>query len=91
MALKQYDSEEKKAQCLATKLSGVAFDVYMRMSAEEKKVYETVKKELRTEFKKGSCNRKTALNELSSCTYRDGSLYTCVRNYGTCEAGLSDV
>ena len=54
-ALKGYDNEEKKAQALASKLNGVAFEVYMRLSNNEKKNYSTLKEELRKEFKKGRC------------------------------------
>ena len=65
VALKGYDSSEKKAQCLASKLNGAAFAVYMRLSEAERKVYGTVQEELRKEFKTGSINREAALHQLS--------------------------
>ena len=76
VALKGYDTEEKKAQCLASKLNGAAFDVYMRLPTDEKKVYETVQEELRKEFKKGTTNRESALHQLTEVKYSSGSIMT---------------
>ena len=75
-ALKAYDTEEKKAQALAAKLNGVAFEVYMRMSNDDKKEYTTLKEELRKEFKKGTASREDALKQLSVIKYREGSIKT---------------
>ena len=62
VALKGYDTEEKKAQCLASKLNGAAFEVYMCLSTEERKVYATLQEALRKELKKDTCNREAALH-----------------------------
>ena len=59
-------TDEKKAQFLASKLLQPAFDVYMRMSDEDRKDFDKVKKELLTEFEKGQLNREEAIKLLST-------------------------
>ena len=61
--LKGYE-DEKKAQYAASKLEGPAFDVYSRLSDEEKKLYHVIKAELLKEFEKGQQNRDEAIQEL---------------------------
>ena len=62
-ALKGYDGE-KAAQNLASKLEGRAFDVYMRLSAADKKKAEKIQSELMKEFECGNLDRETAILEL---------------------------
>ena len=57
--------EEKKAQFLASKLMGPAFDVYLRLSDDEKKDFAAIKPELLREFEKGQLNREEAIITLS--------------------------
>ena len=59
-------ADEKKAQFLASKLVGPAFDVYMRCSDDDKKDFDTIKEELLKEFEKGQFNRDEAIHILSS-------------------------
>ena len=58
-------ADEKKAQFLASKLLQPAFDIYMRLSAEDKKDFDKIKAELLTEFKRGQLNREEAIEILS--------------------------
>lgn len=64
-ALKGYTGE-KLAQALASKLEGPAFDVYLRLSADDRKDPEKLKAELKKEFEKGKRNREEALSELAN-------------------------
>ena len=57
-------ADEKKAQYVASKLEGHAMDVYLRMSAEDKKDAEKVKGELLKEFERGQLDREEAIAEL---------------------------
>ena len=50
-ALKEYEGE-KAAQNLASRLEGRAFDVYMRLSADDKKDVKKIELELLMEFEK---------------------------------------
>ena len=59
-------ADEKKAQFVASKLSGPAFDVYMRMSDGDKKDFDKIKAELSKEFERGQLNREEAIHVLSS-------------------------
>ena len=63
--LKGYQ-DEKAAQNLASRLEGRAFDVYMRLSEEDKKDAEKIKGELLKEFEKGNQDRETAIHELNN-------------------------
>ena len=76
---KGYDGE-KKIQCLASKLSGEAFQVYMRLSADDKKDYNKLETELRMEFKEGTSNREAALDELKGVKYKGHSIITHAYN-----------
>lgn len=64
-SIKGYE-DEKKAQFLASKLLQPAFDIYMRLSAEDKKDFEKVKAELLKEFERGQLNREEAIEILSN-------------------------
>ena len=59
-------TDEKKAQFLASKLLQPAFDVYMRLSDDDKKDFDKVKAELLKEFEKGQLNREEAIKLLST-------------------------
>ena len=59
-ALKGYDGE-KAAQNLASKLEGRAFDIYMRLSSEDRKNPEKLKSELFKEFETGNADREEAI------------------------------
>ena len=64
-SLKGYQ-DQKAAQNLASRLEGRAFDVYMRLSEEDKKDVEKIKGELLKEFEKGNQDRETAIHELNN-------------------------
>ena len=64
-ALKDYD-DEKLAQLLGSNLNPPAFDVYMRLSDDEKKDPNAIKRELLKEFEKAEINREEALKELNN-------------------------
>lgn len=70
-SLKWY-TEEKCAQDLASRLDGPAFDVYMRLSTEDKKKVDKIKEELLKEFEKGQLNREEAMFELSNRSRKHG-------------------
>ena len=65
-----------RKQSLASKLNGAAFEVYMPLSTEERKVYVTLQEELGKEFKKGTRNRETAIHQLATAAYSNGSIKT---------------
>ena len=62
-SLKGYDAV-KQAQNLAGRLSGPAFDVYLRLSADDQKDPSKIKEELFKEFKRGQQDREEAISEL---------------------------
>ena len=70
-SLKGYTGE-KCAQDLASRLDGPAFDVYMRLSTEDRKKVDKIKEELLKEFEKGQLNREEAIFELSNRPQRQG-------------------
>ena len=59
-------TDEKKAQFVASKLSGPAFDVYMRLNDDDKKDFDKIKEQLKKEFERGQLNREEAIHVLSS-------------------------
>ena len=61
--VKGYDGE-KLSYCLAEKLRGAAFSVFLRMSADDQKDFDKLEKELLKEFKSEQRNREEAVNEL---------------------------
>ena len=65
-SLKNYTGE-KCAQALASKLEGPAFDVYLRLSSEDRKDANKITAELLKEFERGRRDREEALSELSKC------------------------
>ena len=64
-SLKEYE-DEKKANFLASRLVGPAFDVYMRLTPEKKKDFKEIKEELKKEFERGQLNREEALSILQN-------------------------
>ena len=68
-SLKDY-ADEKKANFLASRLIGQAFEVYMRLSDDNKKSFDEIKKELKKEFERGQLNREEALHILSTRVHR---------------------
>ena len=62
-ALKNH-TEEKKAQFIASKLNGVALDIYMRLSTDDKKDPAKIVDGLRNEFSREQRNREEALDLL---------------------------
>ena len=64
-SLKDY-ADEKKANFLASRLSGPAFEVYMRLTEDNKKALDEIKKELKKEFERGQLNQEEALNVLNN-------------------------
>lgn len=64
-SLKDY-ADEKKANFLASRLIGPAFDVYMRLSADKKKDFKEIQAELKKEFERGQLNREEALSILQN-------------------------
>ena len=70
-------SGEKCPQDLASRLEGSAFDIYMRLSEEDKKDVSKIKAELLKEFESGQQDREETLYELSHRTLQaDGSFQT---------------
>ena len=63
-SLKGYEGE-KAAQNLASKLEGRAFDVYMRLSAADRKKVDKIQSELLKEFENGNLDREAAILDLS--------------------------
>ena len=66
-ALKGFEGE-KAAQNLASRLEGRAFDVYLQLSAADKKDPGKIKAELMREFELGNQDREIAIQQLASCT-----------------------
>ena len=64
-SLKDY-ADEKKTNFLASRLTGPAFEVYMRLTDDNKKNFDEIKKELKKDFERGQLNREEALSVLSS-------------------------
>ena len=64
-SLKGY-AGEKAAQNLASKLEGRAFDVYMRLSTDERKKADKIESELLKEFESGNLDREAAIVELNN-------------------------
>ena len=58
-------ADEKKAQFLASKLSGPAFDGYMRLSGDDKKDFGIIKEQLKKEFGRGQLNKEEAIHVLN--------------------------
>lgn len=67
MSLKGYQNE-KAAQNLAGRLEGRTFDVYLRLSDDDKKDVSKLKADLLNEFECRKQNREIAMAELSNCT-----------------------
>ena len=65
IAIKEYTGE-KAAQVLASKLEGNAFDVYLRMSADDRKSIAKIEEELLKEYERGQADREQAVAELNS-------------------------
>ena len=63
-SLKGYDAG-KQAEFMASRLEGRAFDVYLRLNDENKKLIDVICHELRREFERGNSNREEALHSLS--------------------------
>ena len=70
-SLKGY-TEEKLAQAIASRLEGPAFDVYLRMSSEDRKDASKVKAELLKEFERGKRNREEAIDQLGKRSRQEG-------------------
>ena len=64
-SLKEY-TDEIKANFLASRLVGPAFDVYLRLTAQQKKSFNEIKAELKKEFERGQLNREEALSILQN-------------------------
>ena len=77
IALKEY-TEEKAAQALASHLVLPAFNVYMRMSVEDQKDVEKIKKELREQYEVGKINREEAQSLLTLRVRKEGE---AIRDY----------
>ena len=70
-ALKEYN-DEKRAQNLASRLEGPAFDVYLRLDQDDRKNVDKLKEKLLKEFERGRCNREEAVSTLSKRYRRQG-------------------
>lgn len=70
-ALKDH-KDAVKATFIASRLTGTAFDVYRRMSAEDKKDPEKIKTNLLKEFCREERNREEALNALMQASRKTG-------------------
>ena len=69
--LKNHENE-KKAIFIASKLTGIAFDVYRRLSSDDKKDPEKIKEELRKEYCREQRNREEALHGLMNSKILSG-------------------
>ena len=65
--LKEYEGE-KKAKFVASKLDGAALDVYLRLSADDRKNPETIINNLKKEFSREQRDREEALELLTART-----------------------
>ena len=75
-SLKGYDGE-KAAQNLASKLEGRAFDIYLRLSSDDRKNPDKIKSELFKEFEEGKQDREEAIFQLGNRTrHPDESVQT---------------
>ena len=72
-SLKIYEGE-KAAQNLASRYEGRAFDVYMRMCTEYRKVASKITDELLKEFERGKQDRELAIYELNIRKQQHGEL-----------------
>ena len=70
-ALKGYE-DEKAAQNLASRLEGRAFDVYMRLSATDKKDVDKVQTEFMNEFELSNQDREMAMYEWTTRRRKQG-------------------
>ena len=70
-ALKEYD-DEKRAQNLASRLEGPAFDVYLRLDQDDRKNINKLKDELLKEFESGRRNREEAVCTLTKRYRKQG-------------------
>ena len=73
-------TEEKKAKYIASKLGSSAFDVYRRLSTDDKKDPEKIQEQLLKEFCREERNREEALHALMNCVRsesRGGSVLKC--------------
>ena len=70
-ALKGYE-DEKTAQNLASRLEGRAFDVYMRLSATDKKDVDKVQTEFMNEFELSNQDREMAMYEWTTRRRKQG-------------------
>ena len=64
-SVKDY-ADEKKANYLGSKLTGHAFDVYMRLSDANKASFDAIRDELYQEFEHGNRDREEAIQKLAS-------------------------
>ena len=64
-SLKGYTGESL-AQAIASRLEGPAFDVYLRMSSDDRKDASKIKAELLKEFERGKRNREGASTNLET-------------------------
>ena len=64
-SVKGYE-DEKKANFLGCRLIGPAFDVYMRLSVDEKKDFNAIRDELYKEFEQGNLDREEAILVLNN-------------------------
>ena len=71
-ALKEYTAA-KQAQYSASRLNGPAFDVYMGLSADDKKDFSKITEELLKEFEREQLNRQEAIQELDIRTRTSSS------------------
>ena len=70
-AVKEYD-DEKRAQNLASRLEGPAFDVYLRLDQDDRKNINKLKDELLKEFESGRRNREEAVCTLTKRYRKQG-------------------
>ena len=63
-ALKRFE-DQKAAKNLASKLEGRAFDVYLRLSTEDRKQEQKMRAELLKEFERDNKDREEAIHELN--------------------------
>ena len=83
---------EKFAQHIASKLDGPAFDVYRRLSTDDKKDPDKIIEELTKEFERGKAESRRSYHLLARSTTEAGRVATniCLQAFRTRKISISD-
>ena len=80
----------KRPHNLESRLEGHTFDVYMRLSQDDKKDVEKIKSELLKEFEKGNQDREIAIHELNNRKRKPDESAQRFQNNGAGQASISN-